>query len=342
MKLLKEGYDLSLRTFATDVNYTTVSKPRIPFAELSQGEFQILHTKNPLRVENNDDVTFKVRVYNESLSKVSADEITVYIPEGMEMDPENVINSKNGWTLANDRVAKTTNLEGKLINGYYGNGILSYKDLDIVLKVTDETSDEENYKTVFAEITRESTADADSTPGNVVVSQRYMLDEILDSNANSAIVSQEDDDDFDTVVLNAKIRVQYSIRINKIDSKTDEVLKGAKFKLTSYGTNELEVTENDAKVLKTFNDGDTIATAISDENGIVDFGGITSYGEGENEYLVEEIDAPSGYLTNIGKKMKVRVVKEIFDKEKGTYGVKVFCGSTDYAIDTSTYEFDTS
>jgi len=339
IETIKEGYDLSLRTFVTDVNYTTVSKPRIPFAELSQGEFTYTHTKNPLRVENNDDVTFKVRVYNESLSKVSADEITVYIPEGMEMDPENVINSKNGWTLVSDRVAKTTNLEGKLINGYYGNGILSYKDLDIVLKVTDETSDEENYKTVFAEITRESTTDADSTPGNVVVSQRYMLDEILDSNANSAIVSQEDDDDFDTVVLNAKIRVQYNIRINKIDSKTDEVLKGAKFKLTSYGTNELEVTENDAKVLKTFNDGDTIATAVSDENGIVDFGGITSYGEGENEYLVEEIDAPSGYLTNIGKKMKVRVVKEIFDKEKGTYGVKVFCGSTDYAIDTSTYEF---
>ena len=85
--------------------------------------------------------------------------------------------------------------------------------------------------------------------------------------------------------------------------------------------------------------GETIATAISDENGIVDFGGLTSYGAGENEYLVEEIDAPSGYLTNIGKKMKVRVVKTILDREKGTYGVKVFCGSTDYAVDTSTYEF---
>ncbi len=337
---IKEGYDLSLRTFITDVNYTTVSKPRIPNAELNQGDFKYVHTKNPMRVEKNDDVTFRIRIYNESLSRVSADEVTVYIPEGMEMDPENVINEKNGWTLSNEgRTAKTTRYENNTIAGYIGNGILSYKDLDIVLKVTDESTDEENYKTVFAEITRESATDADSTPGNVTVSQSYMLDEILDSNSNSAIVSQEDDDDFETVVLNAKIRVQYNIRINKIDSKTDEVLKGAKFKLTSFGTNELEITENDQKVLKTFTDGETIATAISDENGIVDFGGITSYGEGENEYLVEEIDAPSGYLTNIGKKMKVRVVKEIFDKEKGTYGVKVYCGSTDYAIDTSTYEF---
>ena len=338
---IKDGNDLALRLFATDVNYTTMSKPRIPIAELTQGEFKYVHTKNPVRVENNDDVTFKVRVYNETLTKMSADEITVYVPAGMEFDEENIINQKNGWTLASDGVIKSTKLADQLIAGYYGNGIISYKDLEFVLKVTDSTSEEDNYKTVFAEITSESTTDTDSTPGNVVVSQNYMIDEILSSNANSAIVSQEDDDDFDTVVLNAKFRVEYAIRINKIDSKTDEVLRGAKFKLTSFGTNELEIKNETTgeKTLKTFNDGETIATATSDENGAVDFGGLVSYGEGENEYLVEEIDAPSGYLTNIGKKMKVRVVKSIIDKEKGTYAVKVFCGSTDYAIDTSKYEF---
>jgi hypothetical protein len=336
---IKEGNDLSLRTFITDVNYTTVSKPRIPSAELNKGDFKYVHTKYPLRVENNDDVTFKIRIFNESLSKLSADEITVYVPDGMSFDPENIVNSRGGWTTIDGKTIKTTKLEGALVPGYYGNGIISYKDIDIVLKVTDSSAEEDLYKTVFAEITRESAPDADSTPGNVVVSQNYMIDEILDSNANSTIASQEDDDDFDTVVLNAKFRVEYAIRINKIDSKTDEVLKGAKFKLTSFGTNELEVTENSERVLKTFSDGETIATATSDENGTVDFGGLVSYGEGENEYLVEEIDAPSGYLTNIGKKMKVRVVKSIIDKEKGTYGVKVFCGSTDYAIDTSTYEF---
>ena len=336
---IKEGNDLSLRTFITDLNYTTVSKPRIPSAELNQGDFKYVHTKYPLRVENNDDVTFRIRVFNESLSKMSADEITVYIPDGMQFDAENIVNSRNGWTTTDGKTIKTTKLADNLITGYYGNGIVSYKDIDIVLKVTDSSSEEDLYKTVFAEITSESAADADSTPGNVVVSQNYMVDEILSSNANSTIASQEDDDDFDTVVLNAKFRVEYAIRINKIDSKTDEVLKGAKFKLTSFGTNELEIIEDNGRTLKTFNDGETIATAISDENGVVDFGGLTSYGEGENEYLVEEIDAPSGYLTNIGKKMKVRVVKSIIDKEKGTYGVKVFCGSTDYAIDTSTYEF---
>ena len=337
---IKAGYDLSLRTYITDVNYTTVSKPRIPFVELDHGSFNYVHTKAPLRVENNDDVTFRIRIYNESLFKSSADEVTVYIPEGMMFDSENIVNVKNGWTFENG-VAKTTALENIGIPGYYGNGIASYKDLDIVLKVTDTSAEEDIYKTVFAEITRQGTVDADSTPGNVSVSQNYMIDEILSSNSNSAINSQEDDDDFDTVVLNAKFRVEYSIRIDKIDSKTDEVLKGAKFRLASYGSNELEIKDETTgqRTLKTYTDGETIATAISDENGIVDFGGLTSYGAGENEYLVEEIDAPSGYLTNIGKKMKVRVVKTILDREKGTYGVKVFCGSTDYAVDTSTYEF---
>ena len=35
-----------------------------------------------------------------------------------------------------------------------------YKDLDIVLKVTDTSSEEDIYKTVFAEITRQGTVDA--------------------------------------------------------------------------------------------------------------------------------------------------------------------------------------
>ena len=140
----------------------------------------------------------------------------------MSFDEENIINQKNGWTLSSEGVVKSTKLAENLIPGYYGNGIISYRDLELLL-------------------TRESATDTDSTPGNVTVSQNYMINEILSSNANSAIVSQEDDDDFDTVVLNAKFRVEYAIRINKIDSKTDEVLKGAKFKLTSFGTNELEI-----------------------------------------------------------------------------------------------------
>jgi hypothetical protein len=58
--------------------------------------------------------------------------------------------------------------------------------------------------------------------------------------------------------------------------------------------------------MKRYEDEEVIARVTSDENGIVDFGGIVTYGAGENIYWIKEVDAPSGYLTNIGKMMKVK------------------------------------
>ena len=170
---------------------------------------------------------------------------------------------------------------------------------------------------------------------NVTVSQNYRIDEIINSNTTSFIFDQEDDDDFDTVVLNSKIRVEYGIRIEKVDKDTDELLAGAKFELLSSGVNEL--VENGE--MKRYEDEEVIARVTSDENGLVDFGGIVTYGAGENIYWIKEVDAPSGYLTNIGKMMKVKVVKTILDEETGIYSVAVYCESSDYKVDTSHFEF---
>ena len=340
VETLTTGSDLSLRTYITDVNYISVSKVREPLVELSKGVFTYTHTKYPIRVSKDDDVTFKISVYNESVEDVIAQEIKVYIPEGMELDPENPTNKRYNWTLDSNGNATSNALAGEAVQGYFGNGNVSHKDLSIVLKVTEEGQESDMYKTIFAEINRQSATDNDSTPGNVQVSQNYMIDEINESNGNSIINSQEDDDDFETVVLNAKVKVEYNIRVNKIDEDTNEKLRGAKFNLISCGVNELEVTnEDNTKELKTFNDGEVIAVAISDEEGIVDFGGIVSYDEGENTYYIEEVDAPESYLANIGQKMKVRVVKYIIDAEKGTYGVKVYCDTSSYTVDTTQFEF---
>ncbi len=340
VETLETGHDLSLRTYITDVNYISVSKVREPLVELNKGVFTYTHTKYPIRVSRGDDVTFKISVYNESVEDTAAQEIKVYIPEGMELDSENPTNKRYNWTLDSNGNAISDALAGETVQGYFGNGDVHHKDLSIVLKVTEDGQESDIYKTIFAEISGESAADNDSTPGNVTVSQDYMIDEINESNGNSIINSQEDDDDFETVVLNAKIRVEYNIRVNKIDKDTNEVLRGAKFNLISCGENKLEVAKEDnTKELKTFADGDVIAVATSDENGIVDFGGIVSYDEGENTYYIEEVDAPESYLANIGQKMKVRVVKAIIDAEKGTYSVKVYCDTSSYTVDTTQFEF---
>ena len=330
---LNDSVDLSLRTFITEINRTNLTKSRVPDVVVGES-FEYKHTKEPVKVKKGDLVTYKVRVYNEAIQIARATEITVHIPEGMTFDAENMTNKNNGWIQEENEI-KTSQLAFDDIHSYFGNGNVSYKEVEICLTVSDDSLESEVYKTVFAEITGATGTDSDSTPGNVNIAQNYRIEEITNSNSSSFIFDQEDDDDFDTIVLNSKIRVDYNLRIEKVDKDTDELLAGAKFELMSAGYNELVINNE----LKTFEDEEIIANATSDENGVVDFGAITTYGEGENIFWIKEIDAPSGYLTNIGKKMKVKVVKTILDEDLGTYSVKVYCESTDYAVDTSHYEF---
>lgn len=330
---LNDSVDLSLRTFITEINRMNLTKSRVPDVVVGES-FEYKHTKEPVKVKKGDLVTYKIRVYNEAIQIARATEITVHIPDGMTFDAENMTNKNNGWIQEENEI-KTSQLAFDDIHSYFGNGNVSYKEVEICLTVSEDSLESEVYKTVFAEITGVTGTDSDSTPGNVNIAQNYRIEEITNSNSSSFIFDQEDDDDFDTIVLNSKIRVDYNLRIEKVDKDTDELLAGAKFELMSAGYNELVINNE----LKTFEDEEIIANATSDENGVVDFGAITTYGEGENIFWIKEIDAPSGYLTNIGKKMKVKVVKTILDEDLGTYSVKVYCESTDYAVDTSHYEF---
>ncbi len=330
---LNDNVDLSLRTFITEVNRSPLSKSRVPDATVAE-TFEYKHTKEPVKVKKGDLVTYKVRIYNEALQTAKATEITVHIPNGMSFDAENTTNRNYGW-IQDGNTIKTSQLAFEDISAYIGNGVINYKDVEICLTVTEDSLESEVYKTVFAEISAMSGVDSDSTPGNVAVSQNYRIEEIINSNTSSFIFDQEDDDDFETVVLNSKIRVEYGIRIEKVDKDTDELLAGAKFELLSSGVNEL--VENGE--IKRYEDEEVIARVTSDENGVVDFGGIVTYGAGENIYWIKEVDAPSGYLTNIGKMMKVKVVKTILDEETGIYSVAVYCESSDYKVDTSHFEF---
>lgn len=317
---LKSGVDLSLRTFITEKNRELISSPRTPVVKIQNGENTYLHTKYPLAVKTDDTLTYKIRVYNEGLDETSAKEVSVIIPEGLEFVADNKINIDNGWTVGSNGKISTKVLANEKIKGYKGNGIIPYKDVSIILKVTAQKLETENLlKTVFAEIT-DSDNDLDSTCGNVQVSENYKIDEIYNSNTNSYVKGQEDDDDFETVVLISKIKVEYGIKLNKTDIDTNELLKGATFNLVDL-------------------DGNIISTVTTDENGTLDFGGLVTYGEGDDIYYIEEAQSPDGYYNSEKKRIKVKVTKTIIDEEKGTYSIKVACDTTDYVVDTSRFEF---
>lgn len=75
------------------------------------------------------------------------------------------------------------------------------------------------------------------------------------------------------------------IEVIKKDGITGKPLKGAKFKLVRLDGSEVEMLDKDNKLI--------LATAVSDENGVVRFRGIPI-----GDYKVVELEAPEGYTTN--------------------------------------------
>ena len=318
---MSDETDLALRMFITEVNSRQVSKSRVPTAKIENGAFAYLHTKEPVSVKTGDLVKFKIRVYNEATIPGKAQKIAVHIPNGLEMAPNNKDNDKYGWYLENGK-AITTYLDNEEISANLGTGKTKYKDIEIVLKVTLlKNEDADTLRTTFAEI-YESNQDYDSTPANIVITStdNYRTEELWNSDNDSYLRCGEDDEDFDTIFIRGKVKVDYNIVIDKIDRDSRELLKGAKFAL--------------------FNEqGTQIAVVESDKEGRIDFGGLSTYGDGTDIYYIQEVRAPEGYYLTDNKKVKVRVVKTILDEEKGLYSLKVYCDTQDYTIDTTRYEF---
>lgn len=316
--------DLALRTFITEVNRQDVVNSRYPVVSLYNGKLSYLHTKYPVTVKNGNSVTYKVRVYNEGLSEGVAEKISVYLPEGLRFDEQNKTNVGNGWFVDGENKISTTITSNKVIKPYSGNLNPDYIDVDlylVVVKSNDDIEEQDFRLNMIAEIASQNPGDSDSTPGSIKASipEDYKDEEVLNSNSSSYIRGTEDDDDFESVSIQGKVKIEYNIKINKIDTDTKELLQGAKFNLIK--------------------DEEIIASAITDENGVLDFGTLTTYGEGEDVYYIAETEAPSGYMPVEKNRIKVTVVKTIIDEETGTYSVKVICEVLDYKVDTTRYEY---
>ena len=89
------------------------------------------HTKNPVTVKPGDTVVYSIRVYNEGYIDGYAEEITDYLPAGLEFIKDSQINKDNGWTATENQdgttTVKTNKLQGELIKASQGaDGFLNY------------------------------------------------------------------------------------------------------------------------------------------------------------------------------------------------------------------------
>lgn len=177
------------------------------------------HTKEPLEVSKNDYVVYMLRVYNEGDLDGYASEIKDHLPPYLQY-VDSDFNKTYGWKVSQDgRTVTTTYLENskidaavRVIGGITADGlvegfqpyILSYKEVPIMCKVTD---DAKGKITNIADITeykdenKKIIDDRDSKPDNVVLPSDEKLPEYKDDETGDYIPGQEDDDDFEKVVV---------------------------------------------------------------------------------------------------------------------------------------------
>ncbi len=173
------------------------------------------HTKEPVLVNKNDIVVYMLRVYNEGEIDGYAAEIKDHLPSNLEF-VEGDFNNQYGWTVSEDgRTVTTKYLENAKINKAVKNEnpttpektyTLSYKEVPIMCKVKDTAKTNENI-TNIADITKyedenkNTVTDRDSQSNNVNVPSDKDLPGYKDNEKGDYVPGQEDDDDFEKVIV---------------------------------------------------------------------------------------------------------------------------------------------
>lgn len=224
IEVTPEGeYDLALIKFITKVNNVAPVVSREPkvsdLDKLAKGEVTTAtytHPKTPLAVETGDTVLYTIRVYNEGDTNGKVGEIVDYLPTGLTLKENSTINTKYGWTSETDTYGtkvKTTYLKDTTLKAFNKTASplkLDYADVEVECTVVAQTSDTNTKLKNIAEITKDDGDDRDSTPDNV-------------KKDNYGDKSQEDDDDFEDLILNPKyFDLKLVKRITEVNSEAVE------------------------------------------------------------------------------------------------------------------------
>ena len=168
------------------------------------------HTKEPVLVQRNNIVVYMLRVYNEGDINGYAAEIKDHLPPYLEyVDGE--FNEQYGWEISEDgRTLTTRYLENSIINkaelNENGEYVLSYQEVPVMCRVIESAPTNEKI-TNIADITeyqddnKQETTDRDSQSDNVELPNDEDLPGYKDNETGEYIPGQQDDDDFEKVIV---------------------------------------------------------------------------------------------------------------------------------------------
>ena len=314
--IIGKYFDLSLRKFITaigqtelvDENGNYIREPDVVVEPLLNGEKTAIynHIKTAINVDVGDIVTYTIRVYNEGQVDGYVDEITDHLPEWLEFINDE-FNTSYGWKVSSDGRTVTTDITSPNTQWTASRDIIfddrNEDDDKVLLKAFDTTSEELDYIDVkirckvkdsgtstkitnIAEITKSSDAigsNLKDRDNNSLVTlptdetlPNYKDDEI--NRGDSYIPGQEDDDDFEKVIVQ-----KFDLALRKfITGVNDQVI-----------TNRVPIFSMDSEGKMTYTHP---KTPVEVANGDIVIYTLRIYNEGNQSGYAEEIkdDLPEG------------------------------------------------
>ena len=218
-KVILQKFDLALRKFITGVNNEEITnrEPEVDTSKYGTEDengnlitnFTYNHTKDPVRVCQNDIVIYTIRIYNEGTMSGYAEQIKDDIPEGLEFLPENEVNQEYKWKMldANGNITQDVNSAVNIVTDYLSKANESTDGENLLQAYNSETMEEPDYRDVKVafKVTEPNTSD------RIIINQAQISDDSdsegedvtdIDSTPNEWI-DGEDDQDIE------KIYVQY-------------------------------------------------------------------------------------------------------------------------------------
>ena len=324
-KLVVKEFDLALRKFITKVNETSYS--RQPVVDTSKLGTTIdgktittaiyNHSKEPVIVETNNIVTYKIRIYNEGTIAGYANEITDDIPEGLEYLPNSSVNVSYKWKMLDSEGNETEDVskavmivtdylsdsdKNNIINAVSEeNGVktLSYKDVEVQFKVIAKAEKlKDNVIKNVAQISADSDRDIDSTPNR---------DEKYDYTTGN----NEDDIDYEPIKLqyfDLALR-KFVTKVNSVDynNRYPEIIYNDDESITYKQTKDpVLVTTNDVVIytIRVYNEGEKSGYATEITDSLPEGLEFIADNEINKQYGWKLIDSDGNETTDITKAVK--------------------------------------
>ena len=249
------------------------------------------HTKEPVLVQPNNYVIYMLRVYNEGDMDGYASEIKDHLPPYLTyVDSE--FNREYGWEVSEDgRTVTTRYLENSLINAPRENAegelVLSYMEVPIMCRVNENAIPDENI-TNIADITeyqdenKEPVIDRDSSEDNVELPSDEELPGYKDDETGEYIPGQEDDDDFEKVVV--KI---FDLSLRKWVTQAIVIDENGNTTITETGHQPYDDPEDIVKVEIHRNKLNQTTVKFRYSIRVTNEGGVAGYAEEVTDYVPE-------------------------------------------------------